>query len=149
MLTTPKKLTFDKDFIPCPETDGDEFCPNGIFLFNITKMEDHILANPGFALREEVAVKGLSENHPHINEDHIDSVDVTKPVIMAEIAPGRYNLIDGRHRVEKARRLGIEKIPAYKLTYTQHIPFLSTKKGYECYVEYWNNRLKQQARWRN
>ena len=149
MSTTPKELTLDKNFIPCPETDGDEFCPNGIFLFNITKMEEHIRENPGFALHEEVAVKGLSENHPPVNEDHIDSVDVTKPVIIAEIAPGRFNLIDGHHSVEKARRLGMEKVPAYKLTYTQHIPFLSTKKGSECYVEFLNNRLKQQARWRN
>ena len=129
MSPKPKKLTLDKNFIPCPDADGDDFFPNGIFLFNITRMEDHIRENPGFAFHEEIVVKGLSENHPHINEDHIDSVDVTKPVIMAEIAPGCYNLIDGRHRVEKARRLGIEKIPAYKLTYTQHIPFLSTKKA--------------------
>jgi hypothetical protein len=31
------KLKVEKDFTPCPEADGDELYPNGIFLFNITK----------------------------------------------------------------------------------------------------------------
>ncbi len=30
-----------------------------------------------------------------INESHVDSVEISKPVILAEIFPGQYNLIDG------------------------------------------------------
>jgi hypothetical protein len=137
------KLTIDNDFTPCPETDGDEFFPNGIFVFNITKMTEHIMNNPELFVPEELAVKDL-QKFLSINETHVDSVDISKPVIIAEIAPSRFNLIDGQHRVEKARRLGKEKIMAYRLTVHQHIRFLTSRKAYEIYVEYWNSNIKVQ-----
>ena len=134
------KLTIENDFTPCPESDGDEFFPNGIFVFNITKMTEHIMNNPELFVPEELAVKDL-QKFLSINETHVDSVDISKPVIIAEIAPSRFNLIDGQHRVEKARRLGQEKIMAYRLTVHQHIRFLTSRKAYEIYVEYWNSKL--------
>jgi len=136
------KLTFDKNFTPCPESDGDEFYPNGIFVFNITKMAEYIIDNPEVLVPEEMAVKGLHK-FLSINESHVDSVDISKPVILAEIAPSRFNLIDGQHRVEKAYRLGIETIQAYKLNVHQHIRFLTSRKAYEVYVEYWNSKIGQ------
>ncbi|MEA1948340.1 MAG: ParB N-terminal domain-containing protein [Thermodesulfobacteriota bacterium] len=81
----------------------------------------------------------------HINENHLDSVDVSIPVILAEIAPDRYNLIDGHHRTEKAVRLGLKEIKAYRLTATRHIKFLTRLKSYEIYIGYWNNNLKEQV----
>ncbi len=80
---------------------------------------------------------------PHINESHLDSVDISKPVILAEIAPGRYNLIDGNHRVEKAFRLGIEKICAFRIHPEHHHRFISNRLGYEKYMDYWNQGLKE------
>ena len=133
-------LEIDNDFIPCPESDGEEFYPNGIFVFNITKMTEYILKNPEIFVPEEVAVKDIV-NFLSVNESHVDSVDLTKPVILAEIAPSRYNLIDGQHRVEKAHRMGIDTLLAYKLDVHQHIRFLNSKKAYESYVEYWNSKL--------
>jgi hypothetical protein len=38
---------------------------------------------------ETVVVNEIYTTSPHINEDHLDFVDVSKPVILAEIAPGR------------------------------------------------------------
>ncbi len=35
----------------------------------------------------------------------------------------------------------IERIRAYKLTSTHHKRFLTVKKGYDAYVEYWNSRI--------
>jgi hypothetical protein len=137
------KLTIDNDFTPCPESDGDEFFPNGVFVFNITKMTEHIMNNPELYVPEELAVKDL-QKFLSINESHVDSVDISKPVIIAEIAPSRFNLIDGQHRVEKARRLDQEKIMAYRLTVHQHIRFLTSRKAYEIYVEYWNSNIKEQ-----
>ena len=61
---------------------------------------------------------------------------------MAEIAPGRYNAIDGNHRLEKARRLGLETLMAYRLGPEQHLWFLTTEQGYLAYIEYWNGKLK-------
>jgi len=51
-------------------------------------------------------------------------------------------VIDGNHRMEKARRLGIERIPAFKLSPEQHLQFLTTEKGYLAYIEYWNGKMK-------
>jgi len=140
MTAKNRKLKKDNEFIPCPEDNGDEFYPNGIFVFNITKMTEYILNHQDIFIAEEVTIKEFHK-FLSINESHIDSVDISKPVILAEIAPGRYNLIDGQHRVEKAHRLGIEKIKAYRITPDHHIRFLNSKFAYEKYVEYWNDKL--------
>ncbi|NSW91883.1 MAG: ParB N-terminal domain-containing protein [Firmicutes bacterium] len=76
-----------------------------------------------------------------MNESYLDSVDLTTPVIIAEICPGMYNLIDGHHRIEKAYRIGLESIPAYKLKARQHIQFLTSTEAYHSYVEYWNSKI--------
>lgn len=71
------------------------------------------------------------------------STDISKPVILAEISPGQYNLIDGHHRMEKALRLGVARIPSYRLNAEQHSKFLTTEKGYIDFVNYWNDKLKR------
>jgi hypothetical protein len=70
---------------------------------------------------EEVAVNSINNCFSSINESHVDLVDLSKPLILAEISPGRFNLIDGNHRLEKARRIGVEFIQAYRLSVDQHI----------------------------
>ncbi len=84
---------------------------------------------------EEVAVGDFCKDFSSINEAHLDSVDISLPVLLAEIFPGRYNLIDGNHRIEKARRMGIGSMPAYKLNVSQHIYFLTSKRAYETIME--------------
>jgi hypothetical protein len=105
-------------------------------------MLDYIQQNLPEVLLEEVTVKDFPREFSSINESHMDSVKIASPVVLAEISPNSYNLIDGNHRMEKARRLGIEKIFAYRLTVEQHLQFLISKKAYEIYVEYWNDKLK-------
>ena len=135
------KLKVDKHFVPCPVNDGDEMFANGIFEFNITKMTDYLRCNPDSAILEEVAVGDFFVNHSTINESHLVSMDLSQPIIVAEIAPGRYNVIDGNHRMEKARRAGISKLAAYKVQPVQHMKFLICKESYIAYVEYWNSKL--------
>lgn len=134
-----RKLKFSKRFTPCPVDDGDELYPNGIFVFNITKMaqfiEDQVIRC------EEVLLKDY-HSFSKFKEDYLATVDVSRPVIVAEISPGRYNVIDGNHRMEKARRLGLEKLMAYRLSPDQHLQFLTTEQGYLAYIEYWNGKLK-------
>ena len=137
-----KKLKVENDFTPCPAAVGDELFPNGIFVFNITRMIEYIKNNHDSITLQEVSVSDFFEAVSIINESHIDSVDISRPVILAEIAPGHYNLIDGRHRVEKARRMGMKNVPAYKLNVDQHLKFLINKEAYVTYVEYWNSKLK-------
>lgn len=142
-----KKLKLDKNFTPCPVADDDELFPNGIFVFNITKMIEHVRSNAGNWSVEDVAVDDLPEKTQSINWAHVDSTDVSLPIILAEIAPGRYNVIDGNHRVEKARKMGIPTVPAYRLTIPQHVRFLISKEAYVSYVEYVNGKLKDMARY--
>jgi len=62
---------------------------------------------------------------------------------MAEISPGRYNVIDGHHRIANARREGASTVPAGRVRCPNHIVFLTSARAYESYVEYWNSKLKE------
>jgi len=142
-LKRPGYLTIDENFMPAPEDEGDEFYPNGLFVFNITKMIRHIKNNQsGFPITVK-KVNEIRNGFSKINEDHINSVDVTSPIVIAEISPGRFNVIDGNHRLEKAYRMGLECISAYVLKPEQHIPFLTSIKAYQTYVKYWNSKMKE------
>lgn len=112
-----------------------------MFEFNITRMLQHLETNTIDKKLVMISVSGYWKGFSRINESHLGSVDLSLPVILAEISPGSYNLIDGNHRVLKAHRLGIETIHAYKLTAHQHIPFLISKRAYFTYVEYWNYKV--------
>lgn len=92
---------------------------------------------------KEVKVANLPSGFSRINETHIDSVNLTLPVIIVEIAPKQYNLIDGNHRVEKAKRNNVTTITCYQFDVDQHIEFLTSKEAYASYVEYWNGKVDQ------
>ena len=62
-------------------------------------------------------------------------------MILAEISPSRYNLIDGNHRVARARREGLPSILAYRIHCPEHVAFLTSVLAYEKYVEYWNSKV--------
>ena len=141
-LQSAKELKVNENFTPCAVNEGDEFFSNGIFVFNITKMLTYIKNHSNEIEVIEVAVADFPSCFSSVDESHVDSVDVSQPVLLAEISPGHYNLIDGNHRMAKARRMGISHIPAYKLHVNQHMGFLTEKKAYLAYVEYWNNKLR-------
>ena len=89
-------------------------------------MLECIEKNPDDVTLEKVAVSDFCKGFSSINESHMDSVVISRPVILAEISPGQYNLIDGNHRMEKARRLGVMSILAYRLHVEQHILYAVT-----------------------
>lgn len=152
-IAHPRALTFDPDFVPCALEREDEYLVNGIFVFNITRLIGYIGIH-----REEFAIIDIDVNYYNglqasekLNEDYVEQADLSRPVILAEIAPDRYemgmevdptnyyargyNLIDGHHRVAKAHRSGIKILKAYVVRMEQHIDFLA--RGYEKYVDYW------------
>jgi hypothetical protein len=135
-------LTIDKNFKPAPMDDGDELYPNGIFMFNITKMIEYLKEHHDEIAPEIISVKASRNVFLKPNEDHINTTDITIPIILAEISPGRYNVIDGNHRIEKAYRSNVESILAYKLSPEQHMPFLTSVKAYHAYIDYWNSKIK-------
>ncbi|MBM4148323.1 MAG: hypothetical protein FJ224_04700 [Lentisphaerae bacterium] len=137
-----KAFRVDDGFVPCPVNAGDELFPNGVFEFNITKMLEHISRNPTDVACVEVAVDDLDEVVSPLDDLYVESADISRPLVLAEISPGRFNLIDGHHRLVKARRSGVSTLHAHKLTAAQHLPFLTSKKAYLAYVEYWNGKVK-------
>lgn len=91
---------------------------------------------------EKICVSDFYSSYFHINQDHLQSVNIDKPVILAEISPRKYSLIDGHHRIVKAYNQGIESVLAYKVPVDQHILFLTSMKRYEVYIKYWNEKIK-------
>jgi hypothetical protein len=157
-ISHPRAITFDPDFIPCQILDNQEYYPNGIFVFNISRMISFTEAHEDEVISDIIDVDyyySLQERL-ELNEDFVHQADLNRPVILAEIAPDRfemgmgvnpniyyergYNLIDGHHRVAKAYKMGIKTLPAYILRMEQHINFLA--QGYKQYVEYWNDKLR-------
>src|SRR5204862_5751509 len=94
------KLKLDAKFEPCPPEAGDELFPNGIFEFNISRLLAFVHTHPE---RFPVELLKLADI-PSYGDADLDEVavliaDLSRPILLAEIAPGRYTVIDGHHRV--------------------------------------------------
>jgi hypothetical protein len=139
-MSQPRKLKYHPGFKECIVNEEDEIYRNGFFHFNISRLQQYIDANPEKFSVVEIKISDYIA-FSKINESHIDGVDNTKPVIIAEIAPQRYNLIDGNHRAVKAHRQNHKTIKAYQIKMEEHIPFLISHEMYKKYVNYWNSKL--------
>lgn len=157
----PRTIHSSPATIPPPPAIDDELFTTGVFYWNISAILVWLENTLSKGIKHEtIAVpvdiwKPSYANHP-MNPEHVAAADITRPLILAEIAPdyksyrqeirdddwlGRgYQLIDGYHRVEKAKGLGLETLPAVVLQMEEHIPFMY--KGYERYVDYWNGKLR-------
>jgi len=142
-MAISRKLKLDKYFEPISTLEGDEIFRSGYFKFNITRILEDISAGKLKVVEEPINVSSWSRMHSSnsLNEDHLPSVDINKTVLQAEIRAGIYNIIDGNHRIEKARREGVEWINSYIIKGEQLVPYFIEKKGYEAFVEYWNSKL--------
>ena len=142
-MAKSRKLKLDKSFEPLPTRDGDEIFRNGYFEFNITRIMEDISVGKLEVAEEPINISSWSRLHSSntVNEDHLPSVDISKTVLQAEIRAGAYNIIDGNHRIEKARREGVKLINSYKMKGEQLLPYFIKKKGYAAFVEYWNSKL--------
>ena len=90
----PAKLKLDKRFQPSPLKEGDEAYPNGIFEFNITRLLTFIDAHPGDFPIEPIPVADIPDyGSSRLDESAVLSADLSRPVLLTEIAPGRHNLL--------------------------------------------------------
>ncbi|MCX6123594.1 MAG: ParB/Srx family N-terminal domain-containing protein [Proteobacteria bacterium] len=137
------RMKLDKKFVAAKIDKDDEIFPNGIFKFNITKMLEFIRSKPDKFVVEQVLLTELGSSSNYTDETTVDTADLNSPIILAEISPGRFNVIDGNHRVERARRVLAAKIPAYRLQPEFHYRFLTCEKAYKEYVGYWNLKVKE------
>ncbi|MHC1762555.1 MAG: hypothetical protein AB9917_24140 [Negativicutes bacterium] len=143
-MNESRQIKLDKKYVPLPVRDGDEIYPNGIFNFGITRMLEDICSGRLDVEKEQINVQEWFKTHCHssVNEEHLPTVDVSNPVIQAEIRPGTFEIIDGNHRMERARRDGIKLINSYKMRGEQLVPYFSDLRGYKAFVEYWNSKLR-------
>ena len=143
-MVESRKIKLNKNYIPLPTQDGDEIYPNGIFNFAISLIIEDICSGKLAVEQEKISVQDWFKTHwrGSVTEEHLPKVDVSKPVIQAEIKPGTFEIIDGNHRMERACRDGIEYIDSYKLTGEQLLPYFSDVRGYKAFVEYWNSKLR-------
>src|ERR1700722_19751395 len=97
--SVPPRLRVDPLFRPCEAREGDELYPNGVFEFNITRLLDYIRAAAPFR-GELIAISDMpyAGSSANMDEMTVRTADLSRPVILAEIAPGQYDLIDGHHR---------------------------------------------------
>ena len=139
-----RRIKLNKKFVPLPAQNGDEIYPNGIFNFAISRMLEDIISDKIVVEKEKINVQEWEKPHwrGSVTEEHLPTVDVSKPVIQAEIKPGTYEIIDGNHRMERAFREGAEFIDSYKLRGEQLLRYFSDVRGYKAFVVYWNSKLQ-------
>ena len=139
----PTTIIRDAAFQPCPVGLDDELYANGIFEFNVTRLLAFINAHAERFSVEIVRVADIPDyGGSNLNDEIVHSADLSQPVLLAEIAPGFYNLIDGHHRVARARREGAVTVRARRIGCPEQVPFLTSGMAYEKYVEYWNAKLQ-------
>jgi hypothetical protein len=141
------KLKLDKKFQPSISEEGDELYANGIFLFNISRLVAFIDNHPDQFPVERIAVDEV----PHygelgLDQDAILAANLARPIVLAEISPDNYNLIDGNHRVARAKREGVQFLPGWMIRCPQHVDYLTSTTAYEKYVQYWNGKVKELRR---
>jgi len=134
-------------FQPCATDTGDELFANGIFEFNVSRLLTAALTHADRYLIERIELADIPDyGAAELNAAAIVAADLSRPIVLAEIAPGQFAVIDGHHRVAKARRNGVSALAGYRLGCPEHIRFLTSTTAYQRYVEYWNSKVDELAR---
>ncbi len=143
----PRALKLIKNYVQKqPLSEEIEIYPNGIFQFFISKIMEDIEHGTFAPKKERINIDKWRKTHTTssgLNEEHLQTVDTKKPIIQAEIRIGRFEIIDGNHRFEKAIRDGKKTINSYKIYGEELVPYFYDRKGYECFVKYWNSKLEE------
>jgi hypothetical protein len=72
---------------------------------------------------DRVDLPSKGADFKELDEVFIPKADLSRPVIMLRMQPESFRLMDGNHRIAKARRQGVKELPAYYLTEAQHRQF--------------------------
>ncbi len=140
-----RELIYDPNYVPCPTAPGDEIYVKGTLSLNITAVLKSISAGEIQCPCEDLNIKTWFlinfQQQGTIHETHLDKVDLKKPIVLAERKPGAFTVVDGHHRMAKARRDGVENIKAYKISGKDFISFFTTLESYEKFLWDWNEDL--------
>ena len=142
------KLKENLSFTPCVPVVDDETFGGFPFTWNITRVQCWVEENLDQVERSvvQVAPPSSGADSDSLDEAWIPEADLTKPVLVIRMRLEFFKLIDGNHRVAKARCMGVAELPAYYLTEHQHRQFFAREKADELYVKYWNEKLEQVER---
>lgn len=91
---------------------------------------------------KEYDVKYLVTNNPfHGKAEYVMNTDITQPLIVVKLTENIDMLIDGNHRLQKAVKLGVDKILAYSLNLEEHRKYIVNydEKIYCEVVKHWGN----------
>ena len=143
----PRTLKLIKNYTPkVQESEEIEIYPNGIFRFFISKILEDIKNGDFKPKMERINIEKWRKLHvkntDFLVENHLKIANTRKPIIQAEIRIGKFEIIDGNHRFEKAFRDGKKTINSYKIYGEELVPYFYNQKGYECFVNYWNSKLE-------
>ena len=123
---------------------GTSCSQTAYFEFNITKLLAFIKTNADKFPVEQVDPNAFRPaDIASLDEATIEIANLSDPIVLAEISPGRFNVVDGNHRVERAHRVGVERIPAYRVSAADHHAFLTSERSYKIYIEYWNSKVDE------
>ena len=130
-FANPRKLPVTSANSPTVPNPGDEVFTSGVFFFNITAMLKWLESESCETVSVPISIWPVTDKE----EYNIEKADIVRPIIVAEIAPDYrdfrteimfndwiargYSLIDGYHRVEKAKQLGLNELPAIVLRMEQ------------------------------
>ena len=75
--------------------------------------------------RIEISVDKLAAcNRFRGNKEYAMTADLSQPLVLVQLCAGKDKLIDGNHRLYKAKLLGVKTLPAYYLTPEQHQKYI-------------------------
>jgi len=139
--------------------EGDEMYSGGFFTFDVTAMIKDIETGKISPERQIADIRHVDSyvwGHENLKPEHIEKADLSRPLILLEIAPDAlpyypgmkeqdyitrgFVLADGNHRIAKAKQNGITELPMYLIPMETHINYLCGH--YKEYAEYWNGKLK-------
>jgi len=138
-----------KDYEPAWQTNDDEIFHFGALRWNVTKMKQWIKENVDSLDILDIPVEPWAvfiENVIRHREDHIDEVNIAEPLIAVEMLEDSIIVVDGAHRILKAKKLGIENLKTYFLPFDLQVQFLINEWEYEQAITMWNNDCEQRSK---
>ena len=150
-----REMIYRPDYYDFHNDDREEWFPNGIFNYNVSRLMKDLAADNNekntrtpwlnTSVRVNVSVaEAIAHCHglEHLEEEHIQAADLDRPLIFIEVAPDNFNLVDGHHRLEKARRQGITELPGWMVFAHAAVRYLGSEFEYSRYVGYWNSKIE-------
>ena len=148
-------MVYRPDYYDFHTDDRTEWFPVGVFNYNVSRIisdleqfekdPDLFQSFKASVIKCDVIVdEAIKYNYglKNLEESHVEQADLERPLIYAELAPDSYNLIDGNHRLAKAKQMGIDTLPAYFIPAHEVALYLSSEAEYCEYVKYWNSKVE-------